>query len=128
MTSSRLAFGSGARFGAVRRRVCGVDVRVLRSLVLRAGARVADAVVVAVAVAVAVAPAAVVFLRLRPPRVPRRRFFAAASVLDCPSSPADAGLPTVRGSGWGVSGARVSGATSSGFLRRNHFSGKRCLL
>src|SRR6266852_4753431 len=127
MTSSRFAFGSGARLGGVRRRDCDEeDVRVLRSPVFFAGVRASAAGAVALAV---LPPDAVVFLRLRPPRVPRRRLFADVLVLDCPSSPRpEAGASTVSGLCSGVSGARVSGARSSGFLRRNQGSGKRSLL
>jgi hypothetical protein len=114
--------------GGVRRRDCedeDDDVRVLRSPVFFAGVRPS----VAGAVALATPPAAVDFLRLRPPRVPRRRLFADVLVLDCPSSLCpEAGVSTVSGLRSGVSGARVSGAVSSGFLRRNQGSGKRSLL
>jgi hypothetical protein len=128
MRSSRFAFGSGARFGGVRRRLWDdEDVRVLRS-VLRGSAFGSAVLAEAVVAAVAPPPAAVVFLRLRPPRVPRRRFFGAV-VLDCPSPLAGvAGVSTVSDSTWGSSGARVSGAWSSDFLRRKNDSGKRSLL
>src|SRR5258708_1077550 len=128
MTSSRFAFGSGARFGGVRRRDCDddeEDVRALRSPVFLAGAWPS----VAGAAALATPPAVVDFLRLRPPRVPRRPLFADVPALGCPSSPCpEAGVSTVSGLRSGVSGARVSGAISSGFLRRNQGSGKRSLL
>src|SRR5438067_10296290 len=125
-SSSRFAFGSGARFGGVRRRVCDDD-RVLRSddafFRSTAGAGAAT-----VAVAVALADLVALFFRLRPPRVPRRRFFGSVVLLGCPSAAAGAGASTVSGSTSGRSGARVSGAWSSDFLRRKNDRGKRCLL
>jgi hypothetical protein len=107
-----------------------VDVRVLRS-VFFGSAFCSDVVAGAPAVAVAAVappPAAVLFFRLRPPRVPRRRFFGWV-VLDCPSrSTAAVDDSTVSGSAWGSSGARVGGALSSDFLRRKNDNGKRSLL
>ena len=76
----------------------------------------------------AVVPSAGFFLRLRPPRVPRRRFLGA--VLDCPSSSAasSAAASSVSASTSRVSEAAAGGACSSDFLRRNQGNGKRSLL
>jgi hypothetical protein len=136
MSNSRFAFGSGARFGGCRRRD-GWDERSrgLRSAVfsagLRSGAFRSRGAGSVPAAAAAVAPSTGFFFRLRPPRVPRRRFFGAfGSVgLGCPAgSCVSAGASTVSGSTCGASAAAEDGAFFSDGLRRNQGSGKRSLL
>src|SRR5579884_4553863 len=125
-SSSRFAFGSGARFGAVRRR--GWALRAFRS---GAGRSARSAGGASASTAAPLAETAEVFLlRFRPPRVPRLRLRGAVVVpAAAPSEPGSSAGPSVTASSSSsTASARSVRATSSDFFRRNQGSGKRFLL
>src|SRR5919198_5072028 len=127
--SSRFASGSGARRGVSRRRPpcwrrrswrCETALRsVLRAGVLRAGASSSLAPATAVDVDE-------VFLRPRPPRLPRRRLGLVGSVVAAAPPSAAAGSIT-SGSGCASIAGAAASAAASAFLRRRN-QGKRKLL
>src|SRR4051795_3967789 len=133
--SSRFAFGSGARRGVSRRRLlpwlrrrscrCESDLLLadLRS-VLRA-LEVAFASGFSSASAADAAPVEDVFLRPRPPRLPRRRLGLVGSVVSPASSAGGSGITGSGATSTGA-GAAASAAETSDLRRRNQ--GKRKLL